>query len=340
MARGRARDAGCGGRSSSPTTAGSSRPSRPRCSSWRREARTTSPGPGTSGGARRQRARPPPRRPPTACRRTSRGSSASSSASGTRSRRRSQAQAKLTQIGRLEKERAAARGTLTSLTAGRRTLGFDFLDPPRTGRIVLDAEDISLSAGDKPLLEEREHRRRARREGRARRAERVGQDDAARGAPRARRSTDGNVASLGHGVVPAYFSQHTQELPAARLGARLRGRRRRDLPRPQAQMLLGRFLFSGWDMHERAGLGAVGRRAAAARARAARRLGRELPRSRRADEPPRPREPRGARGRARGVPGHRSHRLARPRAARRRARTGSSRSRSARSARTTAAGPT
>ena len=43
---------------------------------------------------------------------------------------------------------------------------------------------------------------------------------------------------------------------------------------------------------------ALGRRAAAARARGRRRLGRELPRPRRADEPPRPREPRGARGRA------------------------------------------
>ena len=40
------------------------------------------------------------------------------------------------------------------------------------------------------------------------------------------------------------------------------------------------------------------------RSRGRGRLGRELPRARRAHEPPRPREPRGARGRARGVPGH------------------------------------
>ena len=65
-----------------------------------------------------------------------------------------QAQAKLTQIDRLEKERGRARGELESLTRGRRTLGFDFLQPPRTGRVVLEAEEISLSAGDKPLLED------------------------------------------------------------------------------------------------------------------------------------------------------------------------------------------
>jgi len=55
---------------------------------------------------------------------------------------------------------------------------------------------------------------------------------------------------LGHGVVPAYFSQHEAELDergsvldatAAATGLR----------RPDAQKLLGRFLFSGWDAHEK-----------------------------------------------------------------------------------------
>ena len=50
--------------------------------------------------------------------------------------------------------------------------------------------------------------------------------------------------------MPAYFSQHEAELPdrgsildvtAAATG----------LPRPQAQNLLGRFLFSGWETHEK-----------------------------------------------------------------------------------------
>jgi ATP-binding cassette subfamily F protein 3 len=58
------------------------------------------------------------------------------------------------------------------------------------------------------------------------------------------------VVRLGHGVEPAYFSQQEVELPttgsvldAAQSATRL--------PRPQAQALLGRFLFSGWDEHEK-----------------------------------------------------------------------------------------
>ena len=62
---------------------------------------------------------------------------------GTKSR---QAQAKLKQIARIEAGRVEApRG-------GRRTLGFEFLKPARSGRVVLDAEDVTLAAGDKPLL--------------------------------------------------------------------------------------------------------------------------------------------------------------------------------------------
>ena len=160
-----------------------------------------------------------------------------------------QAQAKLTQIGRLEKDRAAARGTLASLTQGRRTLGFDFLQPPRTGRVVLDAENISLSAGDKTLLEDANIVLE-----RGEKVALVGPNGSGKTtlleALLSRRSPDGSVASLGHGVVPAYFSQHTQELPAhgSVLDCAVAAT---GLPRPQAQMLLGRFLFSGWEMHER-----------------------------------------------------------------------------------------
>src|SRR4029453_4511380 len=55
---------------------------------------------------------------------------------------------------------------------------------------------------------------------------------------------------LGHGVVPAYFSQ--QELELDTRGAGLQGRQRATgLQRPDAQNLLGRFLFSGWGEHEK-----------------------------------------------------------------------------------------
>ena len=104
-----------------------------------------------------------------------------------------QAQAKLTQIGRLEQERKKAAGELENLTHRRRTIGFEFLKPARTGRTVVEVEGLRLSAGGKQLLDEGLARDRARRARRARRAERLGQDDAARDAdrpPRARRGRD------------------------------------------------------------------------------------------------------------------------------------------------------
>ena len=57
-------------------------------------------------------------------------------------------------------------------------------------------------------------------------------------------------AGIGHGVELAYFSQHEVELDErgsvleCAMGAT-------GLQRPQAQALLGRFLFSGWDDHEK-----------------------------------------------------------------------------------------
>jgi len=160
-----------------------------------------------------------------------------------------QAQAKLTQIARLEKERSEARGEVASLTKKRRSLGFDFLDPPRSGRIVLEAEDIALSAGDKRLLEGATIV--------VERGEKVGLV----GPNGAGKTTllaaifDGHPVehgkiAIGHGVVPAYFSQHGLELPTS--GSVLDATAAATgLQRPRAQALLGRFLFSGWETHER-----------------------------------------------------------------------------------------
>ena len=60
----------------------------------------------------------------------------------------------------------------------------------------------------------------------------------------------GGSVRLGHGVVPAYFSQHEVELDER--GSVLDcAQRATGLSRPLAQNLLGRFLFSGWEAHEK-----------------------------------------------------------------------------------------
>jgi ATP-binding cassette subfamily F protein 3 len=65
-----------------------------------------------------------------------------------------------------------------------------------------------------------------------------------------KREAAGGRARLGHGVIPAYFSQHEVELDER--GSVLDcAQRATGLPRPQAQNLLGRFLFSGWEAHEK-----------------------------------------------------------------------------------------
>ncbi len=63
-----------------------------------------------------------------------------------------QAQAKITHIGRLEKERGTANAEVALLTRRTRSLGFDFLKPPRSGRTVIEAKGLGVQAGDKPLL--------------------------------------------------------------------------------------------------------------------------------------------------------------------------------------------
>jgi len=161
-----------------------------------------------------------------------------------------QAQAKLTQIDRLEKERAGARAELEVLTRTRRTLGFDFLQPPRTGRVVVEAERVTLSAGDKRLLEDATLVLE-----RGEKVALVGPNGCGKTtlleAILDRHPLDAGTVRLGHGVVPGYFSQHTQELPSR--GSVLdAATAATGLPRPQAQALLGRFLFSGWETHERA----------------------------------------------------------------------------------------
>jgi ATP-binding cassette, subfamily F, member 3 len=160
-----------------------------------------------------------------------------------------QAQAKLTQIKRLESERGAARGEYELLTRGSRSLGFDFLKPARSGRTVVEAEGLDVTAGDKPLLHDASFA--------LERGEHVGlvgpngsgKTTLLETVLGQREQADGKVR-LGHGVIPAYFSQHEVELDER--GSVLDcAQRTTGLPRPQAQRLLGQFLFSGWEAHEK-----------------------------------------------------------------------------------------
>src|SRR5436190_7387227 len=160
-----------------------------------------------------------------------------------------QAQAKLTQIGRLERERGEAKGVLQSLDMRRRQLGFEFLDPPRSGRTVIEAKGLRIAAGDKQLLDDT---------GLAlERGEHVGLVGP-NGSGKTtlletlldRREPLAGSIRLGHGVVPAYFSQHEVELDET--GSVLEcTQKATGLKRPQAMSLLGRFLFSGWQEQDK-----------------------------------------------------------------------------------------
>ena len=160
-----------------------------------------------------------------------------------------QAQAKLSQIGRLESERSRSASELENLTRGRRTLGFDFLKPARSGRTVIEADHLSISAGDKELLEnvsfalEREEH-----------VALVGPNGSGKTTLLEtildRHQPSAGTVRLGYGVEVAYFSQHEVELDER--GSVLDCvQRATGLQRPQAQSLLGRFLFSGWQEHEK-----------------------------------------------------------------------------------------
>ncbi len=91
-----------------------------------------------------------------------------------------QAQAKITQIGRLEEERSQHSGELERLRLKRRSLGFEFLRPARSGRTVVEVEGVDARCGRQAAARRRRLRSRARRARRPRRPERGRQDDAAR----------------------------------------------------------------------------------------------------------------------------------------------------------------
>ncbi len=160
-----------------------------------------------------------------------------------------QAQAKLTQIGRLKGERSKVTDEIALLTRRTRSLGFDFLKPPRSGRTVVEAGGLEIAAGDKPLLsqvsfaiERGEHVGLVGPNG-------SGKTTLLETLLANREPVSGRV-HLGHGVIPAYFSQQEVELDVRQTVLQAT-QAATNLPRPQAQSLLGRFLFSGWTEHEK-----------------------------------------------------------------------------------------
>jgi ATP-binding cassette, subfamily F, member 3 len=159
------------------------------------------------------------------------------------------AQAKLTQIARLEKEQAKAKGEIDLLTRRSRQLGFEFLKPARSGRTVVEAEGLKVTISDRVLLdgatlalERGEH------------VGLIGPNGSGKTTlletVLGRREAAAGTVRLGHGVEAAYFSQ--QELELDERGSVLQCvQTMTGLQRPDAQSLLGRFLFSGWTEHEK-----------------------------------------------------------------------------------------
>jgi len=154
-----------------------------------------------------------------------------------------QAQSRVKQIERLKS------GRVEAPAAGRRTLGFEFLKPARSGRTVVEADGLSLQAGDKQLLDDVSFALE-----RGEHVALVGPNGSGKTtlleAILGRREPAAGRVRLGHGVEPVYFSQHEVELDErgsvleCAMGAT-------GLRRTEAQSLLGRFLFSGWGEHEK-----------------------------------------------------------------------------------------
>jgi ATP-binding cassette subfamily F protein 3 len=162
---------------------------------------------------------------------------------GAKNTKAKQAQSKRKQIERIKATQ------VESGAVARRTLGFEFLKPKRSGRVVLNVENLSLRAGTKELIDDATFA--------LERGEHVALV-APNGAGKTtlletilgRRQPNGGRVSIGHGVEIAYFSQHEMELDerGSVLDATVAAT---GLRRPEAQALLGRFLFSGWEAHEK-----------------------------------------------------------------------------------------
>jgi ATP-binding cassette, subfamily F, member 3 len=156
-----------------------------------------------------------------------------------------QAQAKLTQIDRLQQEKSEHTDQIALLSRRTRGLGFEFLKPARSGRTVVEADALEVAIGDRVLLR---HATFAIERGEH--VALVGPNGSGK-TTLLERLVRGDGVRIGHGVQVGYFSQQELELDAR--GSVLQCvQSMTGLSRPDAQSLLGRFLFSGWDAHEKA----------------------------------------------------------------------------------------
>src|SRR5207247_10216975 len=96
-------------------------------------------------------------------------------------------------------------------TMRQKRLGFDFFDPPRSGRTVVETKGLEIAAGEKHLLHDVDFALE-----RSEHVALVGPNGSGKTTLLetllAIREPVSGSARLGHGVVSAYFSQHEVEV--------------------------------------------------------------------------------------------------------------------------------
>jgi ATP-binding cassette, subfamily F, member 3 len=165
---------------------------------------------------------------------------------GTRARQAKSVEKRLGRMERVEKPR------------GEKSLAFGFPKTTRPGRIVLEADDLRLVAGEKLLVQDASFALE-----RGARVAVIGPNGSGKTTLietlLGRRRPAGGRIKLGHNAEVAYFSQHVEELPenATVLEAMCLGTA---LNQGQARNLLGRFLFGGDTVERRVGVLSGGER--------------------------------------------------------------------------------
>jgi ATP-binding cassette, subfamily F, member 3 len=155
---------------------------------------------------------------------------------GTKAR---QAQSKLKAMARIER---------IDRPTTRRTLGFRFPAPKRSGRIVIEAEGLDVAVAGRTLISGADFAIE-----RGQRVALIGPNGAGKTTLietlLGRREPAAGKIRIGHGVEPGYYSQQSLELPDAyrALDAITSGT---GLTGPAGRDLLGLFLFSGEDVEK------------------------------------------------------------------------------------------